>query len=203
VVAGVVAIVAIVALAGIVVVATGGSDGPDTAAPAADEPTGSADGSAADAEADEGAGAGDDQAGDDAGAGDGEAGEQGTSGGAGGAGPAASGASPVEVAEEFFDAVADADCAEVVGLMTAESYNRDGATAAEAIAECENDPAGTAMISAADWDDVELVSQDGERATVAVTVTVDDRNTVEQIPLRRVDGEWKIDLDPTRTSTGG
>jgi hypothetical protein len=200
-------VIAVIAVAGIAVVATGGSDDTDTAAPA-DESTESADGSAGDANADADAGIGeagasDPEAGDDAGAGDAEAGEQGTGGGADGAGPSASGDSPVEVAEEFFAAVADANCAEVVGLMTPESYDRDGATAAEAIAECENDPAGTAMISAADWDDIELVSQDGERATIAVTITVDDRNTVEQIPMRRVDGEWKVDLDPTRTSTDG
>jgi hypothetical protein len=191
-------VAAVLAVAGIAVVATGGSDDTDTAAPAADESTGSADGPATDAEAGDDAGTAGADSGDDAGAGDEEA-----VGAADGAAPSASGDSPVEVAEEFFGAVADADCADVIGLMTAESYNRDGATAAEAIADCENDPAGTAMISAADYDDVELVSQDGERATVNVTVTVDGGTAVQQIPLRRVDGEWKVDLDPTRAGTGG
>ena len=180
-------VAAVLAVAGIAVVATGGSDDTDAAEPAADESTGSADGSGADPDSDETAGAGDEDAVD----------------GAGGAAPSASGDSPVEVAEEFFDAVADADCADVIALMTPESYNRDGATAAEAVAECENDPAGAAMISAADYDDVELVSQDGERATVRVTVTVDGGDAVQQIPLRRVDSEWKVDLDPTRAGTGG
>jgi hypothetical protein len=195
-------VAAVLAVAGIAVVATGDSDDTDTAAPAADESTGPADGSTA-AEAGDDAGTADTESGDDAAAGDEDTGDEEAVGGAQGAGPATSGDSPVEVAEDFFGAVAAADCAEVVGLMTPESYNRDGATAAEAIADCENDPAGTAMVSAADYDDVELVSQDGERATVNVTVTVDDGDAVQQIPLRRVDGEWKIDLDPTRAGTGG
>jgi hypothetical protein len=191
-------VAAVAAVAGIAVLATGGSDETDTAAPAADEASGSDDGSATDADAGDDAGTADGGSGDDAGAADEDA-----VGGAEGAAPSASGGSPVEAAEEFFDAVADADCADVIGLMTPESYNRDGATAAEAIADCENDPAGTAMISAADYDDVELVSQDGERATVNVTVTVDGGDAVQQIPLRQVDGEWKVDLDPTRAGTGG
>ena len=58
--------------------------------------------------------------------------------------------SPVELAEEFFAAVAGGDCAAMIERMTPESYATEGQTAAEAVAECEADESGTAAVAAAD-----------------------------------------------------
>jgi hypothetical protein len=105
------------------------------------------------------------------------------------------GESPVDVAEEFFDAVAEHDCAGVVARMTPESYGTGGQTAEQAVIECENDATGTAAAAAAEYDDVELVSEAGDEATVTVTITAGRRETQRELPLRRVDGEWLMHLD--------
>lgn len=101
--------------------------------------------------------------------------------------------SPVEVTEQFFAAVAAGDCADLIALMTPESYG-PGQTAEEAIDECETDAFGTAAVAAADFDDVELVSERGDEARVTVTMTVGNSVTDSELPLRRVDGEWKMHL---------
>ena len=176
-------VVAVIAVAGGIVVATG--DGDDAAAPADAEATaGDDEGSPPDASP---ATSGPDEAETTADAGAAPAGDT----------------SPVELAEEFFAAVAGGDCAAMIERMTPESYATEGQTAAEAVAECEADESGTAAVAAAEFDDVELVSDDGDTAVVRVTVTVDQVTRTAEMPLRRVDGRWLMDLDTAQLATPG
>ncbi|HEX6421304.1 MAG TPA: hypothetical protein VFZ77_22570 [Acidimicrobiales bacterium] len=176
-------VVAVIAVAGGIVVATG--DGDDAAAPADAEATAGDDaGSPPDAGP---ATSGPDEAETAADAGAAPAGET----------------SPVELAEEFFAAVAGGDCAAMIERMTPESYATAGQTAAEAVAECEADESGTEAVAAAEFDDVELVSDDGDTALVRVTVTVDQVTLTAEMPLRRVDGRWLMDLDTAQLATPG
>ncbi|HET9609133.1 MAG TPA: hypothetical protein VFP06_05960 [Acidimicrobiales bacterium] len=176
-------VVAVIAVAGGIVVATG--DGDDAAAPADAEATaGDDEGSPPDAGP---ATSGPDEAETTADAGAAPAGDT----------------SPVELAEEFFAAVAGGDCAAMIERMTPESYSAEGQTAAEAVAECEADESGTAAVAAAEFDDVELVSDEGDTAVVRVTVTVDRVTRTAEMPLRRVDGRWLMDLDTAQLATPG
>lgn len=175
-------VVAVIAVAGGIVVATG--DGDDAAAPADAEGTAGDEGSPPDAGP---ATSGPDEAETTADAGAAPAGDT----------------SPVELAEEFFAAVAGGDCAAMIERMTPESYAAEGQTAAEAVAECEADESGTAAVAAAEFDDVELVSDDGDTAVVRVTVTVDQVTRTAEMPLRRVDGRWLMDLDTAQLATPG
>jgi hypothetical protein len=168
-------VVAIVAVAGVVVVISG-DDGSDT--PAAVE---EADGAPATTPTTAGPPAGSDPEVTDAPA-------DGT--------PAAE-VTPVDVAEGFFGAVSDGDCQGIIDRMTVESFSTEGETPAQAVADCEDDEeALSAIMSAESWE-VEPLSEDGDRAVVAVTLVVDGDETVRELPLERVDGVWKMDLDPT------
>lgn len=175
-------VVAVIAVAGGIVVATG--DGDDAAAPADAEAT-----------------AGDDEGTPPDGPATSGQDETVTTVDAGAA--PASDASPVELAEGFFAAVAGGDCAGMIERMTPESYATEGQTAAEAVAECEADESGTAAVAAAEFDDVELVSDDGDTAVVRVTVTVDQVTRTAEMPLRQVDGRWLMDLDTSLLATPG
>jgi hypothetical protein len=176
-------VVAVIAVAGGIVVATG--DGDDAAAPADAEAT-----------------AGDDD-GTPPGAGPATSGQDGAATTADAGAAPAGDASPVELAEEFFAAVAAGDCAGMIERMTPESYATEGQTAAEAVAECEADESGTAAVAAAGFDDVELVSDDGDTAVVRVTVTVDQVTRTAEMPLRQVDGRWLMDLDTSLPASPG
>jgi hypothetical protein len=175
----------VVALVGAVVVVAGGDDEPATSESSADDPAAAGDSS-------------DDPAGDDAGDDAGSAGE------APGDGlPGAADESPVEVAEAFFAAATSGDCAGVVDRMTVESYSTEGQTAAEAVDECEDDVVGAAALAEAEFGPVELVSEDGDRAVVAVTVGAGDEAVEREMPMRRIDGEWKMHLDTSLTPPAG
>ncbi|HEX6423284.1 MAG TPA: hypothetical protein VFZ79_07375 [Acidimicrobiales bacterium] len=175
-------VVAVIAVAGGIVVATG--DGDDTAAPV-EARTGADDEGARPGEGTASGGQDGAAAPDDAGA------------------TAAGDPSPVELAEEFLAAVARRDCAGMIERMTPASYATEGRTAAEAVVECEADEAGTAAVAAAEFDDVELVAEDGDTAVVGVTVTVDRVTSTAELPLRRVDGRWLMDLDPAFVTAPG
>jgi hypothetical protein len=163
------AVVAVIVIAGAVVVATGG-DGPATETTAED-------GNSA---TDEGppTGSGRDTPVSSPGAGD-------------------QPDTPVEVAEAFFTAVEQGDCEAIIAHMTVESFSTDGQTPEQAVAECEADEEGLTAITSAEFWKVEPVSEQGDRASVAVTVVTGGEEIVRELPLRRVDGVWKMDLDPT------
>jgi hypothetical protein len=183
-------IVGVVAIAGAIVLTSGGDDGSD-AAPPADEV-------AAD---DAAGGTGDDTdapiPGSDAGIAEGAPGKE---DGTAAAGPEPTGdddaaSTPVAAAESFFAAVADGDCSGIVAHMTPESWGPEARTAADAVAECEADADGVAVAAAAEWEDVRLVEQDGDTATVAVTMVQGRRQTGRELPMRLVRGRWLMDLD--------
>jgi hypothetical protein len=180
---------AVVALVGAGVVVAGGDDEPAANESSADDPATS--GGASDDPAGDNAG---DDAGDDA-DGAGEAPDDGL--------PGADDESPVEVAEAFFAAATSGDCAGVVDRMTVESYSTEGQTAAEAVDECEDDVAGAAALAEAEFGPVELVSEDGDRAVVSVTVGAGDDAVEREMPMRRIDGEWKMHLDTSLTAPAG
>jgi hypothetical protein len=183
----------VVALVGAVVVVAGGDDEPATSESSADDPA------AAGEPSDDAAG--DDPAGDSAGD---DAGDADSAGEAPGDGlPGAADESPVEVAEAFFAAATSGDCAGVVDRMTVESYSTEGQTAAEAVDECEDDVAGAAALAEAEFGPVELVSEDGDRAVVAVTVGAGDEAVEREMPMRRIDGEWKMHLDTSLAAPAG
>lgn len=189
-------VVAVVVIAGGVVLATGGDDG-DSAAPASDSSPVDAD---EDAEEDSGTGGSDNDASADAPA-DSEAGGLGDGDDAEAPVDAPTGDdSPVTAAEEFFAAVSSGDCEGMVARMTTESFGVDGQTPAQAVDECESDAAGTAAASRGRWEDVRLISMDGDEATVGVTLRVGGQQSERELPMALVDGEWKMDLDVTTGS---
>jgi hypothetical protein len=187
------AVVAVMVVAGAVVVATGGDDpGTETSAE---------DGSSPDQSSDQSSGAGEPSSGGDD---DGDSGaDESPPAGSGPDSPVSSPSAgdqpgtPVEVAEAFFTAVEQGDCETIIAHMTVESFSTDGQTPAQAVAECEADEEGLLAISSAEFWKVEPVSEQGDRATVAVTVVAGGEESVRELPLRRVDGVWKMDLDPT------
>ncbi len=170
-------VVAIVAVAGVVVVLTG-DDGSDTPT-AAEEVDGDDPATTPTTDSDAGPPAGSEPEVTDAPA------------------DSTSELTPVDVAEGFFGAVSDGDCQGIIDRMTVESFSTDGQTSAQAVAECEADEEGlSAIMSAESWE-VEPLTEDGDRAVVSVTLVVDGNETVRELPLERVDGAWKMDLDPT------
>lgn len=187
-------VVAVIVIAAGVVLATGSNDGDDTDEVASESPAG-------------------DEAEPDAGAGDSEdpsAADEPTASEADSAAPsdesddpdgdatvdAPTGEDdPVAAAEEFFEAVSSGDCEGMVSRMSMESFGADGQSPEDAIAECENDAAGTAAASRGRWDDVQLVSIDGDEAEISVTVSVGGQQSERVLPMVLDDGTWKMDLD--------
>ena len=180
-------VVAVIVIAAGVVLATGSSDGGDTDEVASD--------SSAAGEAAPEAGAGDSEdpsAADDAP--DSEADSAAPGDETDGDGAPAGEGDPVAVAEEFFEAVSSGDCEGMVSRMTMDSFGADGQAPEEAIVECESDTVGTAGWMGP-WEDVRLISMDGDEATIGVTLTVGGRETERALPIVLDDGEWKMDLD--------
>ncbi len=173
------AVVVVIVVAGGVVLATGGADD-DSAGPSSEQSPS------------------DDEPGTDAG-GDPAASEAAPDGAEAGA----TDDSPVAAAEAFFAAVAESDCAGIVAMMTPESYGPDGETAQQAVDECERDATGTAAAAAADFGAIELVSEAGDEALISVTMTSDGEQTERELPLLRVDGEWKLHLDTSLAPPAG
>ncbi|MDD9371725.1 MAG: hypothetical protein PV358_16520 [Acidimicrobiales bacterium] len=84
--------------------------------------------------------------------------------------------------------------------MTADSFGTEGQTQEDAVEECESDAAGTAAASQGRWEDVRLISMDGDEATIGVTLRVGGRQSERELPMVLDDGEWKMDLDVTADS---
>jgi hypothetical protein len=197
------AVVAVMAVAGAVVVATGDDD------PASE--TSAEDGGGPDQSS--GQPSGQSSGADEPSSGGGEDGDpgagEGPPTGSGPDSPVSSPAAgdrpdtPVEVAEAFFTAVEQGDCETIIAHMTVESFSTDGQTPEQAVAECEADEEGLLAITSAEFWEVEPLSQRGDRASVAVTVVAGGEESVRELPLRRVGGVWKMDLDPTAAPPAG
>jgi hypothetical protein len=110
--------------------------------------------------------------------------------------PPAAEASPVDAAQAYLDAAERADCAGMVDALTEESWGPDGETADEAVEECRLDlEQDASQLDGIDFGAVELVSEVGDAAVVTVEATVDGATTSRELPLRRVDGKWKVHLE--------
>jgi hypothetical protein len=218
------AVAAVILIAGGIVLAGGSGDDDDTASPAADSaeagsespsgPGGEAgeagEAAEADTQDDEGGaeqgadGRGSEASGDEDDGGTSASEDDGDSSedDAVGAAPASDGA-PVEAAEAFFDAVSSGDCEGMVSRMTPASYGAGGQTAEQAVTECEADAAGTATAAVGRWEDVRLVSVDGDEATIAVTLRTGAQEAERELPMALVDGTWKMNLDITAAEPSG
>ena len=169
------AAVALVAIVGGAVVLAGGDDG--------DEEPGAP--TTAESSADD-AGAGSDP--DDA-TGPGPA-DEGTDDEAAPAG-AASPDTPEATVEALFAAFRAGDCQGVVDLMAPEAFGPDEAPA-DVVADCQVDESGRAAIAGIEIVDITPVSESGDDAVVSVTATLDGETSTQELPLRRVDGDWKV-----------
>jgi hypothetical protein len=103
--------------------------------------------------------------------------------------------SPVDAAQAYLDAAERADCAGMVDALTEESWSPHSETADEAVDECRRDLEQDAtQLDGIDFGAVELVSEEGDAAVVTVEATVDGATTSRELPLRRIDGAWKVHL---------
>jgi hypothetical protein len=114
------------------------------------------------------------------------------------------GRSPEDTVRAFWEAD---DCPTLVDLMTENSWfffemeaDSGRVSRQQAIEDCE---------SSEDFDDeerlesVELVSQEGDRATVEVTRAIGGDSETNDVVLRREDGEWKVDIEETMEEDEG
>jgi hypothetical protein len=159
-----------VVLVGGALVLTGGDDSDeDTSAPAADT-------SETEAPADDGEGATDEPAAEDDSA----------------PAPATDpSATPQATVEAFFAAARSGDCQGMIDLMAPEAFAPDE-TPADAVTECQADAEGRASIAELEVVDIAPVSETGDTAVVAVTATLDGETNTQELPLRSVDGSWRI-----------
>lgn len=117
---------------------------------------------------------------------------------------------PTEVVEAYFEAAQRGDCAEMIDLVTEESWRQTGATSrGEAISNCEADLAalGGAGLPI-QLTSTRLVSEGDTTAVVAATIGAtpgfEDFGAPPvpmdvDIPLRKEGGDWRIDA----TAMGG
>lgn len=98
---------------------------------------------------------------------------------------------PASVAGAMFTAAIEGDCAGVVGHMTPEAYGPNGETEQQAIAACAAD-ADASELREASLVDATLVSESGDAAVVAVTLALGDEQRTRDVPMERIDGEWKV-----------
>jgi len=102
-------------------------------------------------------------------------------------------ASPEEVTENFYSALADGDADEACGLLSnasAESAAGGGESCEEGFKQALDSGAAQAALGVADDIEVGDSEIDGDSATVTVT----SGNQEDEVPLIKEDGEWKIDI---------
>ena len=118
------------------------------------------------------------------------------------------GRSPEQTVRDYFEAAQSRDCKRMIDLVTEDTWRQGGAaTKSEAVGECED---ALSQLGATTWftlDNVRLVSQSGDRATVEVTTTVTltppaglgsdfpsgPFTSTDQIELRKSGRTWLID----------
>jgi hypothetical protein len=110
--------------------------------------------------------------------------------------------SPEQTVRTVFAAIRDGDCETVIDLVTEDSWDLLASFAdetvapgdvsrAEAIDLCQTDLTEERLDT---LDEVELISQNDERAVLNVTSTTDGEATTELLVLVREDGRWKLDF---------
>lgn len=113
----------------------------------------------------------------------------------------ASASSPTDAVEGFFNAARDGDCSRAIGFITEASWSEGGTMSREeALADCESELGeGSGFDSlGAEIENVELVSEDGDNATVAVTISGTPGPV--NVGVVKEDGSWKVDLNDLGSS---
>lgn len=105
-----------------------------------------------------------------------------------------SGSNPEDAVNDFVNAAKDRDCAELISLITTESFA--GADRDQVLSECQSSfESGEGFISPGDTiDSVKTKSENGDTAVVTVVSTTDGEQSSDEITLRKQDGKWKIDM---------
>jgi hypothetical protein len=101
--------------------------------------------------------------------------------------------SPDAVVRTYYDAFVNGDCDRMADQLTEESLVQEGQTVEETMQLCEqafDDPELDMDIAV---DEVSTVSEEGDTATVEVTVTAAGETNTSNVPVVREDGQWKID----------
>ena len=102
---------------------------------------------------------------------------------------------PVEVATAFFAALEARDCEAMIDNLTAGSLFSEEQTPDETLATCEEAlESGSTGFEGVGVGTITLASIEGEVATVSVDFDIGGQVSTENFELRRVDGEWKLDL---------
>ena len=111
------------------------------------------------------------------------------------------GSSPEDAVSDFFAAAQDRDCQSMMDLITTESFA--GADPQQVLAQCEAAlDAGEDFFTPGDTlDNVEVTSEDGDTAVLAVTSTTEGEQTTDEVNLRKEDGDWKIDFSTPGAGT--
>lgn len=106
----------------------------------------------------------------------------------------ASASSPTDAVESYFDAIVDEDCERAIGLVTEDSWSQGGTVSREeALSNCSGDE-GLGGFGGAQVDSVELMSEDGNNATVSAAMSMGSENTTLTVPLVKQGDDWKLDL---------
>jgi hypothetical protein len=105
------------------------------------------------------------------------------------------GASPTDAVETFFDAIQDGDCSRAMDVITEATWSENGSLSREeALASCEEEMGQDGGLGAlgGDIESVELVSEEGDNATVQVTGTGELGSFT--VPVVKESGSWKVDM---------
>ncbi|HET6949157.1 MAG TPA: hypothetical protein VFI47_02220 [Acidimicrobiales bacterium] len=107
--------------------------------------------------------------------------------------------SPVATTEALLAAVEQGDCATMINLMTVESWGIGGGTVESALAQCQAEYSqdGGGELAGVNFGTVTLVSETADEAVVEVSFELAGQTSSEQWPVRRVDGAWKVHLEPS------
>lgn len=100
-------------------------------------------------------------------------------------GGSSSGLSPEDTVMAFFEATKEGDCETAVDYMSEQALS--GATREQWISQCAQSPMAMVEVQ-----DAELVKEEGDSATVNVTVSQGGQAMTAPMKLTREDGEWKL-----------
>lgn len=99
-----------------------------------------------------------------------------------------SGLSPEDTVIAFFEAMKTGDCDTALNYMTEQSWSRGGTLSREeAVSQCEQSPMAAIEVKGA-----ELANQEGDSATVNVTISQAGQTMTAPMMVTREDGMWKL-----------
>ena len=85
----------------------------------------------------------------------------------------------------------EGDCEAIVELTAPQAFGPDE-TPDDVVADCLADAEGRAELAELEIEEIVPVSESGDEAVVAVTGTLDGETSTNELPLRRVDGDWLV-----------